>query len=78
MTQDWQNNTVAELTHGPCDGAELIISKGLNVVTITVPAHDGQERVYDRDSATLRFHAGAPATVKFRYQQTRKDKEPVE
>ena len=97
---DWQNNTVAELIHGPCDGAEIVLPSGDKVVeVIEVPIlvelttdwekewYERLERpllkppirlgIYRRDGGTLRFHSGAPATVKFKYQETRDDKEPV-
>jgi len=97
--QDWQNNTVAELIHGPHDGAEIILPPGDKVVELIeapiiidmtsdwcqmiyrgfdsrkLPIRLG---IYRRDGGTLRFHSGAPATVKFRYQETRNDKESVE
>ena len=34
--------------------------------------------IYRRNGGTLRFHSGAPATVKFQYQETRNDTEPIE
>lgn len=34
----WQNNTVAELIHGPCDGAEIILPPSEKMVeSIEVP-----------------------------------------
>jgi len=94
MTQDWKNNTVAELIHGPHDGAEIILPPGDKVIeVIEVPIiadwclmvnHDSYKRlpiqvgVYRRNGTTLRFHTGAPATVKFEYQETLDDTEPVE
>ena len=34
--------------------------------------------IYRRDGSTLRLHSGAPATVKFRYKETRDDGEQAE
>lgn len=90
---DWQNNTVAELVHGPADGREIILPPDEKVVElIEVPIfceHCREAKniskelpirlgIYLRDGTTLRIHSGAPATVKFRYQETRDDKEPGE
>lgn len=90
---DWQNNTVAELLHGPADGREIILPPEDKVVeVIEVPLFCERCRevkninknipirlgIYLRDGGTLRFHLGAPATVKFRYQETRDDREAVE
>ena len=83
---DWKNNTVAELIHGPHDGAEIILVAGDRVVEVievpithwAAPTTILRVGVYRRDGTTLRFHAGAPATVKFEYQETRDDKELVE
>ena len=92
VQNDWQNNTVAELIHGPSDGAEIILPPGDQIVeVIEVPIfcdHCRESKnigdnvpirlgIYRRDGDTLRFHSGAPATVKFRYLETRDDKEHV-
>ncbi len=84
----WKNNTVAELIHGPADGAEIILPPCDKVVeVIEVPVMTDvmdmmlptfRLGIYRRDGGTLRFHTGAPATIKFRYQETRDDKEPAE
>lgn len=88
MSEQWQNNTVAELIHGPADGREIILPPSDEVVeVIEVPlfcescreAKDISKNlpirlgIYRRDGSTLRFHSGAPATVKFGYQETRDD-----
>lgn len=88
--KDWQNNTVAELIHGPFDGKEIILPPSDRVVEIIeVPIFCESCReaknisnnlpirlgIYRRDGGTLKFHSGAPATVKFRYQETREEKE---
>lgn len=84
--QPWQNNTVAELIQGPCDGVEIILPPDDKVVeVIEVPIIQEipicptiRLGIYRRDGGTLRFHSGAPATVKFRYLETRDDEEAVE
>lgn len=85
---DWKENTVAELFHGPADGAQIILPPGDKVVElIEVPlfceccreAKDISNKlpirlgIYRRDGSTLRLNSGAPATVKFSYQETRDD-----
>jgi len=82
----WKDNTVAELIHGPCDGATIILPPSDKLVeVIEVPVTHWAEpkmalriNIYRRDIGTLRFHSGAPATDKFKYQETRDDTKAVE
>lgn len=83
--ETWKQNTVAELIHGPADGAEIILAGDIKIVkTIEVPILVEHYKpiirlaIYQCDGGTFRFHSNAPTTVKFMYQETRDEKEPVE
>ena len=93
MTLPWKQNVVAELVHGPADGREITLppsEKDVEVIEVPFFCEDCREAkdisknqpirlgIYRRDGSTLRLHSGAPATVKFRYKETRDDGEHAE